>query len=134
MCVSILGSLFEAIDRPLETIDLLFFSNGSETLRWIHVDLFLNEIIEKGCLHVHLPYFIVIPCCYGKQYPSGLGHGYRQVGFLKVDPELLSVSFFDEPSFEGSNLPVSSKLMFVNPFSSYRFNAFMWIYEGPNLI
>ncbi|KAL0448778.1 UNVERIFIED_CONTAM: hypothetical protein Slati_1434200 [Sesamum latifolium] len=85
------GSLLQAVDGPLETTHLLFFSNGSETLRLIHKDLFLNETIEESHFYLHLPYLIVIPCCCGKQYPNGLGHGQGRVGFLKVDPGSLSI-------------------------------------------
>ncbi|KAL0284686.1 UNVERIFIED_CONTAM: Beta-glucosidase 13 [Sesamum calycinum] len=123
-CVPTSESLFEAIDGPLEMTDLLFFYNASETVGLIHIDLFLNETIEKCCFHVHMPYLIVIPCFYGKQNPNGLGHGYGRIGFLKIDPKSLSISFCYEPSLEGSNLPVSSKLMFVNLFAPNMFNTF----------
>ncbi|KAL0455936.1 UNVERIFIED_CONTAM: hypothetical protein Slati_0932800 [Sesamum latifolium] len=38
---------------------------------------------------------------------------------LKVDPRSLSISLRHEPCLEGRNLPVSSKLTFVDPFTPY---------------
>ncbi|KAL2228732.1 UNVERIFIED_CONTAM: hypothetical protein Sindi_1852900 [Sesamum indicum] len=93
MRVPATGSLFEARDGPLEMTNFLFFYRRGETFWLIHVDQLLDEIVQEGHFNDNLPYFVDIPSCYGKQYPNGISHCYERIGFLKVDPELLSVSF-----------------------------------------
>ncbi|KAL0325270.1 UNVERIFIED_CONTAM: hypothetical protein Sradi_5096300 [Sesamum radiatum] len=103
MCVPASGSLFEAIDGSLETIDLRLI-----LVDILGDDIFLNKTVEKCRFQVHLSYFIVIPYCYSKQDPNRLGHSYERIGFLKIDPRSLSISLCHELSLESSNLPVSS--------------------------
>ncbi|KAL0307291.1 UNVERIFIED_CONTAM: hypothetical protein Sradi_6146400 [Sesamum radiatum] len=90
------------------------FSYYLEFLRLIHVDLFLNETVKESRFHIHLPYFIVIPYCYGKHNPYGLSHGYGRNSFLKIDPRSLSISFCHKLGLEGCHLPNSSNLTFID--------------------
>ena len=112
-------SLFQSIQGFLEFVDMGFFPMDHKTLRMLDIGLFLNFIINKSSLDIHLVKF-PIKNWSKRDDDSNRGiPGNRSKDLVIINSFFLREATSHKSSFEFFNTAICCMLYFVNPFRSH---------------
>jgi len=97
-----------------------------------HILLYF-PITESG-FNTHLPYFIIMKCNYGKEYPDRLDLSQWREGFIIFKYLSLNVTLLHMFGFECVHIPIHVCLLLEDPSTTYCLKTRCRFNQIPNLI